>query len=245
MELSKKISCVCFSILLNTTLHAQKGDSMKYRGHSNYIKVWHGASYIPSGPVTFPNANPLWKTSIEYLILDIDHLRKIQYQTIGASYERRVYKNWFGGVGYMQWKDLTRLRDKGFYYVDAEEKYKPIEVGDLIYRLSYKMADLYAFYRWKVYRNERHFINTGIGASYCWGLNNIVQAHWINWQPPMDEVVYLRSEEVSYWGVVPYFAYDFLFFKNRINIGPDIRARFYSGRSPAEYNINLHLGVNF
>ncbi|MBL7717227.1 MAG: hypothetical protein JNL72_00215 [Flavipsychrobacter sp.] len=106
------------------------------------------------------------------------------------------------------------------------------------------MADVYLFYKYTT-PNTRHSFNAGAGVSYCWGINDIVKVFWINPDPPYDAVTYLESKKAEYWGVVPYLGYDYQFWKNRIVIGPDIRARIYSGRPSVEYNINFHLGVNF
>lgn len=240
----RKILLIISIILLYADdIFAQKTDTTEGKSFSNYIKLSHGGVYIPKN---FPLYRPYfkWGMTFSYLSTDLANARKYQYMTIGANYERRVYRNWFLGVGYMQWKDLFHVAYTDRFIINVEKQKIP-EVGDLQYRLNYKMADAYALYKWKVYRNDRHFINIGIGASYCWGHNELVSAYWINWEPPRDEVTYLVAEEIKYWGIIPSVGYDFLFARRRLNIGPDIRARFYSGRSPAEYNINLHFGVNF
>jgi hypothetical protein len=110
-------------------------------------------------------------------------------------------------------------------------------------RVNYKMADLFVYYR-KGTRNARHYFNAGLGVSYCWGQNEYVKNYWYN-PSGQDAVVILEARKIDYKGVVPTIGYDFLFLNNRLCIGPDIRARFYSGRPEPEFNFNFHLGVNF
>lgn len=237
--------CITFfsCLLISTFALAHTADSAKPQWvFPNYLKVSHGAFYVPKW-VSFYKPTSSSQGSFYDLFLDIDKVRQIQFQTIAASYERRAYKNWYLGASYQQWKYLFSYRSSDDVTISShEQRYLP--VGEVAQRFKFKMADIYAFYKWNI-GHKQHFINIGTGATYAWGHEYYITSYYINPDPPYDGVIYTGERTVHYWGITPYLGYDFTFLRNRINIGPDIRARYYINRPPAEYYFNFHLGVGF
>jgi hypothetical protein len=209
---------------------------------SSYLKVSHGTFYVPQW-VSFYKTYSNHQGWFNDVVINNDNGRRIQFETIAATYERRAYKNWFLGASFQQWKDLFHFRgSRNLFSISSGTRFLP--VGEVGTRISYKMLDVYTFYKGNI-GHWQHFINVGTGLTYAWGRDDYVTASWINPDPPYDGVVYYGARKAHYWGITPYLAYDFLFLHNRINIGPDIRLRYYINRPPAEYYFNFHLGVNF
>jgi hypothetical protein len=229
------LSCAAFSRIPAT-------DSLtNQRKFSNYLKISHGAFYVPKWMSYYkPYSNhDGW---IYDWVINTDNIRQLQFLTVAVSYERRVYKNWFAGAAYQEWKDIFHFGGNGDFSISSNKSlFTPGEVGSYI---NFQMADAYLFYKWNI-GHWQHFINAGAGVSYAWGKEDYAIASWVNPDPPYDGVTYFGQRKAHYWGITPYLAYDFLFLHNRINIGPDIRLRYYINRPPAEYYFNFHLGVNF
>lgn len=162
---------------------------------------------------------------------------------IGLYYERKGYKNLYIGAGYMQWEALKIFTAAEEVQVDEDPTlpYIPI-IGKLESRQAYKMADGYVFYKYNL-PTTRHYINVGIGISYCWG-TNLYLKYYKQGTATDREVAYDWREE-DYWGLMPVITYDYLLFKNRMNIGLDIKGRYYSGRPKTQYDYGVHIGVNF
>lgn len=167
---------------------------------------------------------------------------------IGIYYERRIYKNLHAGFGYAQWEKWNMFTRFGLkeYYTIPEYKvgsYTPI-IGQLDYRSDYKMLDFYGFYKYHL-SGRRHYLNIGLGLSYCWGLNFYLEYM----SPPHSgindgQISFLLKNE-HYYGLIPSISYDYLLLKNRLNIGLDTRARYYWYRPKPQYDISIHAGVNF
>ena len=129
------------------------------------------------------------------------------------------------------------------------ENYRLLTVADnnthpLLFRISYKMWDGYVFYKTDLYKGK-HFLNIGAGVSYCWGKN--VYLKW--YSPPLpgyfDSQVLYTDKFESYWGICPQVSYDYLFLKNRINVGVDIKSRYYFNWPVLQFYTTIHAGVNF
>lgn len=162
---------------------------------------------------------------------------------IGFYYERKVYKNIFFGVGYAQWEALklfTPAEEMAINENPISIPYKPV-VGKLEYRSSYKMLDGYFFYKYSI--GKRHYVEIGLGITYCWGLNAHLK-YYIQASPTDAKAAY-EARDAHYWGILPVVSYDYMLWKNRISIGADIKARYYSDRPKAQYDYGLHIGVNF
>jgi hypothetical protein len=221
---------------------AKTADSAKNRREfSNTIKLSHGGFYVREWqPLYKPFQNGF---SGYQLGVNYDESRAMQFLTVGGTFERRIYKCWFAGATFMQWKSLAYTQDNP-YFIKYPYRVTGLNIGDVYDRLNYKMIDIYGFYRYNI-GHHRHFITAGVGVTHCWGTDEAIEFIYINPDPPHDVVVELSDAKANYWGAMPFLGYDFLFFRNRFVIGPDIRAKYYIHRSPAEYDISFHLGVNF
>ncbi len=102
-------------------------------------------------------------------------------------------------------------------------------------RHQYKMIDLLLAYRLNVLK--RHKISFGIGPSYTWGKN--INDDYSLVMPAG------KDYNASYWGVAPAISYDYVFLRNRLSIGMDLRVRKYFGWPSEQIDYGLHLGVNF
>lgn len=230
------------ALCLGNFANARTADSLKApKPFSNYVKLSHGGFHVKDwhnlgNP--FSNGQP----GLYQKYVNAENVRQGQYVTIGIAYERKVYKNWFMCFSFYEWKDLFNLSSNTFSINHLA--FAPASPGDVYTRYNYKMADVYALYKWNVGHGQ-HYVNVGAGASYCWGKDDFVKYFNVNPAPPYDISVILDQRKASYWGVVPCVGYDFLFFHNRINIGPDLHARIYSKGMPVEYDLNFHFGVNF
>ncbi len=96
---------------------------------------------------------------------------------------------------------------------------------------------------------QRHALSAGLAASFTSG-DNIYKTKLVLAPPPpygqgdiIDIAYEVRRE--SYWGGVADIRYDFIFWKNRINIGADLATRLYSGDFPFSLQYGIHAGFNF
>lgn len=170
---------------------------------------------------------------------------ELPIRQIGVYAERRLYKKLFISIGYSQWVVPWFFNNGDYDAMGISEDpitipYNPV-VGKLEYRVSYKMADGYFFYKHQIY--NKHYLNVGLGLSYCWG-ENVHLKYYIQASPTDAKAAY-EARDVHYWGALPVLAYDYMLWKNRLSVGGDIRARYYSGRPKAQYDYGLHIGVNF
>lgn len=208
-------------ILLSTLLasFAAVPHSFAQKIYPNSIKLYLGKFSVPDHR-TFNS--PLWQ--------------------IGAGYERKVYKNWYASLGYRKWKIWSNIPIKKSPLIT--ESHTSLQVGALESRINYNMTDLSAFYKRAVWK-QRLFITGGMGVSYCWGTNSYLEWYMVNPEPPYDITGHYYTKDVHYWGVVPQIGGDFFLIKNRLSVGADIRGRFYIDRTPAQFDFELHAGVNF
>lgn len=204
-------------ILLTVLLSLVRFDAQAQKTYNNSVKL-HTASFsIP-----------------KFKLGDIAAL-------VGGSYERRLSRNFSASLGYFQWRRYIR---GGFKTEIAEYPYdRHVSRGDIVSRTGYAMVDMSAFYNCNIYK-QKHFLKAGTGVSYTWGWNRFVgeqqqYSFFHGWVGPYE------IEKVGYWGVVPQLSYDYVFLKNRMNIGADVRGRYYLHVPNHQYDIGIHAGVNF
>lgn len=116
--------------------------------------------------------------------------------------------------------------------------------GTLDIRMAYKMIDFNAFYRYAIVSNN-HFIKAGVGASYCWGTNIRVEQRMYPIIIGYHGTYRVYSEKAHYWGLVSQLSYDYVFLKNIVNVGIDLRGRYYFGIPRGQYDYGFHVGINF
>jgi hypothetical protein len=154
----------------------------------------------------------------------------------GISYQRQVNSFWHMGVQYSFWR-------RGEYPLTLTDITLVDRDGILCARRSYHMLDIYALH--KYFYKKHHCFNLSLGPSITFGQDGYSHNYYLNPEPPQDdrmEVVYRRR---SYWGFVPSAGYEYQFWKRRLSIGIDAKARFYNNGWPGQYDIVFHTGVNF
>jgi len=152
---------------------------------------------------------------------------------LGIYFEHRVYKNWRLIAGYSMFntyeadglpfeQTIPSVSNWNSYYGKGTTWYQ------------YKMIDLLLAYRLHVLK--RHKISFGMGPSYTWGKN--ISDDFIL---PSVALAY----NANYWGIVSALSYDYVFLRNRLSAGLDLKARKYFSRPSEEIEYGLHLGLNF
>lgn len=163
----------------------------------------------------------------------------------GLYYNRAINRHFCVSAGYNVWNNMswytnTTSANHKFKIRPSIDTFKPGVILDFI---DYKIADLSVSYIIDYFKKNK--IKIGVGLSYTWGKNEVIDSIYTNPGPPYDGIIYQSSKNTSYWGVVPSVSYDYLLFKNRLDLGADVKYRryFYSLLNTFEYGI--HIGVNF
>lgn len=119
--------------------------------------------------------------------------------------------------------------------------------GKLMTHNAFGYFDLGAGYR--LYQNGKHSITVSGGLSLAYGENTyLTKAPWID--PMLEEPYAIKQAEhenkmEAYLGAVAGLRYDYAFWANRINIGPEVAARYFSNGFPFQVNYGAHIGYNF
>lgn len=153
---------------------------------------------------------------------------------LGIFYEHRVYKHWRLIAGYSMFNTYETDGLSSALPGPSVSDFKEY-TGQGTTRHQYKMIDLLLAYRLNVLK--RHKISFGIGPSYTWGKN--INDDYSLVMPAG------KDYNASYWGVAPAISYDYVFLRNRLSIGMDLRVRKYFGWPSEQIDYGLHLGVNF
>ncbi|HEY9178698.1 MAG TPA: hypothetical protein VIN07_13460 [Flavipsychrobacter sp.] len=193
----------------------QKAD---IRTYGNSVKFQFGDFYIPG---TIHTGKPI--------------------SQLGLYYERKLFKKFHAGIGYMQWTPIRSPSIPILSTVKPESEYEQPVVGGLEFWRKYKMLDLYLTYKYSI-AGSHHLVSPNIGISYAWGIDQYLQWHYYYF---FEEHSGYEWRKNSYYGLISGISYDYLLLNNRINIGIDIRGRFYPERKKAQYDYGLHIGVNF
>lgn len=164
------------------------------------------------------------------------------FSQMGGFYERRVYKNWWLGVGYMKWKSWGRESANKLLYV-REPFYGHGYSDSLTRRINYKMVDLYGFY--KLQLRSKQIVNLGLGVSYCEGLNEYIEDIVVNPEDSLDAIIYSSTKTENDIAVLPSVGYSYLLFKNRVDVGIDVKCRYYFRSFPTQFDYGFHIGFNF
>lgn len=205
---------------------------------------------------TLKQQKKIYPTSFKLLLGDFHMLNTTHngrpVTQLGLSVNRTLYKNFGIGLAYIQW---TMLRPDELtlpsgvkhilLYPRPKYPYEPV-VGQLQYRVDYKMLDVWLYYQFIMNKRKlpKHIINTGLGITHNWGYDVYVESYTVV-PGYLDGTVLLREEKAAYWGLLPSLSYSYLLLKNRLCIGVDIRARIYSGWPQPQFDYGIHFGVNF
>ena len=100
------------------------------------------------------------------------------------------------------------------------------------------MTDASIFYRYN--RFKKHKIKSGAGLSYCRGANTYLDSI-----SRYGDRIFVHEIKESAYGFIATFGYDYLFLRNRLGIGPDLKYRNYSSFRFAGVDYGFHVAVNF
>jgi hypothetical protein len=170
------------------------------------------------------------------------HTPRAPFSQMGGFYERRVYRNWWVGAGYMKWKSWGResmnklLSVQEPFYVHGHSRY-------ISRRTNYKMVDLYVIY--KLHLQDKQIVNFGLGVSYCEGLNEYIEDIVVNPEDSLDAIIYGSAKTENDIAVLPSVGYSYLLFKNRVDVGIDVKCRYYFRSFPTQFDYGFHIGFNF
>lgn len=230
----KKILCICVLVFSVSNAYGQE------HTHKN------SNPFIPSNSVKILFTD-FYSRGTSHDRIPLSEIRCTQQ---GLHYERRIFNDFFIGVGYTQWYNLNWDNivrgDNSFpaflstLSQNEYQNYKPI-IGRLEARFKYKMVDVYVIHKFSI-KKSRHLVSPGIGASYSWGQDQYLAWHYYYGFESHGGYEYRKAH---YYGFIPSLSYDYLLWKNRLNVGADIRVRYYSGRPEAQYDYGIHVGVNF
>jgi hypothetical protein len=164
---------------------------------------------------------------------------------IGIQYERRINKGFGIALKYSQWtnQDLMKALERPLFrenFIVPGTGEKNDGGGVLTTYSGYRFFDLSGTYTREL--NKWHRFTFRQGLSYTTGQNEYIY--------PTDVFVpthTLRSELETgkHFGGVTDISYDYLFWKQRINIGINIGVRYYVGLPWINYTGGMHLGFNF
>ena len=219
---------IFLSLSLFISLAASAQDSVSKKKKKEFANSF---TILPWTYTDYPKVEPA------FTYLKVNANAPTQY---GLAYERKIYKNFKLILGYALWNNapwLFRSIPDGYYINGPDPVYKK---GGIEYRKKYKMADLLFMYRYNKF--ERHKVDIGVGPSYHWGVNTIIDSIDYN---VFESFMLTSDHKAAYFGAVYAFNYNYLMFNNRISIGVDARYRRYIGYRITQVDYGLHAGFNF
>lgn len=169
---------------------------------------------------------------------------------VGIYYERKIYHNLRVKLGYNEWNTYDWHDNPGFLWHIKNFNmpfgfipfYDSVKAGNTAILAKYKMTDFFVSYVFN--RFKKHKITVGIGASYTWGLNEVIDSITV-YPGYFDALTFTHIEKKYYYGVVPSFSYDYLCLRKRMSIGADVRYREYFNFYLHKVEYGVHLGFNF
>ena len=160
-----------------------------------------------------------------------------QLQVFELGYERKIYKHLAVGIDYSKW---FQFGNSDVVLFNGPNTIQPGHEEGRIQRLTnYKMFDFYATYK---YGFKKHRINAGLGVSYAWGTNTVIDTIYVL---PLDEIIMSHHENASYKGVLAFIGYDYLMFHDHFAIGYQIKWREYFGLYSPQLQNGHDVKVNF
>ena len=185
-----------------------------------------------------PRSNAIRINVGDYYMPDTEHMGE-PWSQIGLSVERRIFKNLFAGLAYTKWKK-TKYGDVGQAIITEALIGYPI-VGQQVMMEDYKMYDAWLTY--KIQLASHHYLAPAIGFSQCRGVDVITEFHTI--LSPIETETFFGRRNVVYNGLITGITYDYYFLNSRINLGADLRFRYYPGRIKQQYDSGIHIGFCF
>lgn len=210
------ILCSCISIAQDS-LHAKRSYKNKVSLHWTYSD--------------YPKVLPSFYNLKHHPIIP---------QQFGVDVEHKIYKNINAIIGFAKWNESKIFKGPmpdGQYINGPDRVYKK---GVIEYRKKYRMVDFLFSYKFDKF--NRHKIDIGIGPSYHWGINTIIDTIEYN---GFEAFMRTSDHKAHYWGVIYMFNYDYLLFKNRIAIGIDVKYRKYNAYRIAQVDYSPHIALVF
>ena len=155
----------------------------------------------------------------------------VQY-SIGSS--RKISNHLAIGFNYARSHHSTELTYESYIVQDPPSTTQQIT----IFRRKYTFLMPYISFTQKTFKNQ--VFQAGLGPSKASGENGYYQESVTLISHP--SVLYFKKE--SYYGGIAFLGYDYFFWRNRINIGADLQARYYVD-FPFSITYGLQLGYNF
>jgi|GEM_PF-1302343 len=187
--------------------------------------------------------NELKFSAVRFIMPHKDYTSGLQNE-LGISYERKILKHWSLGIGYYYWRHISMEKLERNVLIFEGDIHKAPQVGDLYYRVNYKMFDVTVGYFRNII-NTQNVLSAELGISYIKGTNEIISFYTVYPQGAPDALLDFNRRKIDYIGIVPQINYDHLFLKNRVNAGFGFKRRIYFGWSQPYYELAAHLGVNF
>lgn len=185
-----------------------------------------------------PRSNAIRINVGDYYMPDTEHMGE-PWSQIGLSVERRIFKNLYVGLAYTKWR-TSNSRGTGRAFITEAILGTPI-VGQQVMMEYYKMYDAWLTY--KIQLASHHYIAPAIGFSQCRGVDVITEFHTI--LSPIETETFFGRRNVVYNGLITGITYDYYFLNSRINLGADLRFRYYPGRIKQQYDSGIHIGFCF
>ena len=158
----------------------------------------------------------------------------------GIGYTRRVYKNIHIELSYVQWENYDRYPHEEFRY----GSWHNLKTGDILARGSYKMTDIVAKYKYTIKRN--HVIYVGVGGSYIWGVDAIVEGSVLYAEPPFVHLeVFTAFKQANYVALTATLGYQYRFFKDRLGIGGSFKTRTIPNQEFTQYDMSFNASIFF
>lgn len=158
-------------------------------------------------------------------------------KSMGTSITHNLCNNLGIKIGYQQWIDPFGSGISEPFEITVVNKKPWIDT-----RHNYKMLDISGVYSRKI---EKHEFFGDVGISNCVGENLVITS--IYQQPGYpDKLELTELRKANYFGFKYEIGYNYLLFKNRMNVGVSGSSRNYFGKDAfTQYNLNVNFGYNF
>ncbi|MEZ5047010.1 MAG: hypothetical protein R2831_08455 [Chitinophagaceae bacterium] len=178
-----------------------------------------------------------------------DHIYSKDFAQWGLTYQRQVCKKYYLGLTYHKWttendnflpeKEGNLIHKRWLYDWDGD-----IE-GLISNRQYYRHVGLEGN-RIIFDKAKRGMLCAGMGISYTWGRNSVVDTVLRPQVEPFDAYDIKYSHHAArYFGICPTINYDYFLWKERIILGVHLKARKMFGMPQMQYDAGFHFGYQF
>jgi hypothetical protein len=166
-------------------------------------------------------------------------------RNIGGSYIHQFDSRFSLRASYNQWFRLlniglpVKIHLNGYY--EPFKQPQDLRIGDIDRHFNYGAIDLEIIYQ--LLPIKRHELYTGVGISYTWGKYSKYTSIYNHPGYP-DWVASLTTTKHYDLGLIAELGYNYMIFKNRVNIGISETVKGYTSL-PFQFYTNVNLGYNF